>query len=389
MRNIFTAFGILFFGFFLAWIIGTSKPEPEKTTEAGPPVPRVHTLVADPQTRRILVKTHGVIEARYKIDLLSEVSGQVINVAPDFVRGGVFVPKQELIKINPINYQVALAVAKADLAKAEEVLASERARANQAEKEWRDLGQTDANALFLRKPQLATAQAQREAATAKVNKAEYDLGKTQVALDFPIRIVETYVNAGQYLSSGAKVATVYASDQLQITLALTQKQVALLNTSWPLTTESKLPDVKLISNSEQQELQWAAKIRHSSSVIDSRNQLAHIIADINMGSSASALPGLYVEAQLLGSERSNVTVVPENAFHDKRFVLVVNKEQKIEFRSAEFLARDGLQLLLDADVVAGEHVVVDRLSLAAPGMQVEAVLNVTKAPTANQLQEGQ
>ncbi len=373
MRNILTALGILVFGLSLAVIVGKSKPEPDKTTEIAPPPPKVRVMTANPGKHAVHVKSHGVIEAKHKIDMLAEVSGRIIVVSPNFAAGGKFDTKEPLLQISPINYETALANAQASVAEAEQNLASERARAAQAKKEWRDLGQEDANALSLRKPQVATAEAKLQAAKAWLTEAEHKLGQTKLHMYFPVSIIETHVNLGQLLIEGNKVATLYATDKLQVSLPLTQAQLKTLGISWPLKQNEQLPEIQLHAESAGDTFQWQAKARLGSANIDSKNQMVTIIADIEGENLASALPGLYVEATISGIARDNVINVPDNAFHDKRFILVADSDNKVSFRDAEFLSRNGDNLLLKADIKAGEHIIIDRLPLAAPGLLIEPV----------------
>ena len=377
MRNILTAFGILIFGFVMAASITKCKPEPEKIPEIAPAPTKVQVIAAMPGTHRISITSHGIIEAKHKIDMLSEVSGRIISVSPSFSAGGKFKSEEPLLIVSDVSYQATLTQAQAEVAEAEQNLASERARAAQAKKEWRDLGHNDANALFLRKPQLATAEAKLAAAKALLVKAEYEFIQTKPHMYFPISIIETHVNLGQLLIHGAKVATIYASDQLQVSLPLTQAQLATLGINWPLQETDSLPEITLQAKSGGNVYQWQAQVRHSSASIDSTNQMATLLADITGDNLSAALPGLYVEATIWGVEKTDIISVPDNAFHDKRFILVaevIADKYKVSFRQAEFLARDGNNLLLKAEVKKGEYIITDRLPLAVPGMNVEPLL---------------
>ncbi|MDA7852444.1 hypothetical protein N9A71_02740, partial [Porticoccaceae bacterium] len=64
--------------------------------------------------------------------------------------------------------------------------------------EWRDLGDSTANALFLRQPQLAAAEAALESARADLAKANLDLNRTSITTPFQGRIRQTFVDLGQY-----------------------------------------------------------------------------------------------------------------------------------------------------------------------------------------------
>ena len=79
------------------------------------------------------------------------------------------------------DYEFAIARARAQEAASAQRVAEERGRNLQAQREWRDLGTTEANDLFLRKPQLRAAEASLAAAQADVAAAELALERTTVS----------------------------------------------------------------------------------------------------------------------------------------------------------------------------------------------------------------
>ena len=157
-----------------------------------------------------------------------------------------------------------------------------------------------------------------------------------------------------------------------VELPLTQAQLEILNIDWPV-IEANAPKVKLSMKVGGKTREVDASVRHSGAVFDTKNQLATLVVDIG---DDKVLPGLYVEADIEGAERDDVIVINEDAFHDKRFVLVADEENRLQFRDARFLAREGGQLLLAADVKPGERVIIDRIPLATPGQLVSPTVHV-------------
>ena len=139
--------------------IATLKPAPEKAKRPPPPLLMVDVITAAPQHLRPQVLSQGTVAPKREIDLISQVSGKVIAVADDYGNGSFFRSGDQLIQIESDEYQFAVVRAKAQLAKALEQVALEKGRSRQAKREWRDLGDRTANALFLREPQLAAAEA--------------------------------------------------------------------------------------------------------------------------------------------------------------------------------------------------------------------------------------
>ncbi|CAA0084692.1 Multidrug resistance protein MdtE [BD1-7 clade bacterium] len=367
MRNLLSAIGILIFGLMLAVVIGTSKPAPEKVVEQPPEALPVQAFIAEGTAQPVVVTTHGIVEAEHRIDLVSEVAGVVTRIDRDFIKGGTITKGKVLLEVEPTNYQAALAQTKTNLAQALEEEASERAQAEQAKREWRDLGSKAANDLFLRKPQLARAEAKTAAARATLRQAERNLAQTRLTLNFDAAMISTDAHVGQYLAPGSKVASLYAKDDLMLELPLTQAQLEVLNIEWPISDSAVSPTINLSASIGGKVKSLNNEVRHSGSIIDDKNQLATLIIDI---SDKAALPGLYVNASITGAPRNDVIAINEGAFHDKRFVLIADADNRIQFRAARQLGRDGDKVLLAADIQPGDVIISDRIPLATPGMQV-------------------
>ena len=370
MKNFLAAIAIIAFGLFLAVVVATSKPKPEKNKEAPRKPLQVQVQAAELRSIPVQVKSHAILEARHEFDVISEVNGSIVSVNRHFVSGGVFAANEQLLKIDDVDYQVALSEALSNVSKARELVASEKARSEQAKNEWRDLGSDDANDLFLRKPQLASAIAAEKAAKARLLQAKRNVAKTRIKFPFASRVQMIDVQKGQYVSKGNKLARIYAEGQLQATLALSQAQLKTLNISWPLASAEAL-NITLTAQVGNQLLQWPAKVLIGSAKIEPSNQLLELVVELET-SQQQALPGLYVEAVIEGVRQDQVLLLPEDAFHDKRYVLIA-KDSALEFRAAEFLSRRGDLIVVKADVKQGESVIVNRLPLASPGMAVTAV----------------
>ena len=138
-------------------LVGKSGPEPETPPEYAPPI--VEVVSATPSLWALAVETQGTVRPLREIKLVSQVAGRVESVSPRFAEGGFFNAGESLVKIEGVDYEFVIARAKAQVAAAQQRVAEEQGRTLQAKREWRDLGSDQANALFLRRPQLASAQA--------------------------------------------------------------------------------------------------------------------------------------------------------------------------------------------------------------------------------------
>lgn len=375
MRNLLSALGIIFFGILMSFIVATSKPKPAKKDDDALALPVVQVMQAEPIWHAASVQTYGVVKASRSIDLQSEVAGKVIWVDDQFIQGGKIKANQPFIKINKTQYQAKYAAAKAGLQQAKENLAKEEAQADQAKKEWRDLGSTSANDLFLRKPQLASARAQIQAAETQLKEAAYYLAQTDIQLNYDAVIVEPRVFPGQFIATGKNVATLYSQNQMQVTLPLTQKQLAKLNLSWPLSDTP--PQIKLVTKIGGEVINLTGSFLHTTAEIDTNNQLVYWLVTLN---DERAIPGLYVEADVTGVKQADVYEIPETALFDQRFVITVDAANQLDFKTVTILDQLDSKLFITSDQLsAKDWIVTERMAQPFNGMTVEPTTNMPLA----------
>jgi multidrug efflux system membrane fusion protein len=203
---------------YAAWWFITHKPE-TVTMEAPPTVVRVEGTKLQRQTYPVRVRSQGTVQPRTRSTLLPEVAAKVLEVSPSFRPGGFFDTGEVLLKLDPVDYETALVVAKATLAQAEVVLAEETAKAGQARENWRALGKTgEPGALALRLPQVAKAEADVSAAKAQIAQAERDLERTVIRAPYDGQVLEQLVDVGQYVNEGTALGQIFAVDYVEIRL---------------------------------------------------------------------------------------------------------------------------------------------------------------------------
>ena len=219
----------LVIGVSLISIIALLKPTPQRRASSPKPLLEVEVIVAYPTPMQVSIDSQGTVAPRREIDLVSQVSGRIVAVADNYANGGFFQADGKLVQIESADYDFSVTRAKAQLARAEEQVALEQGRSRQAKREWRDLGDQTANTLFLRQPQLNSALAGLESARADLQKAKLDLARTGISAPFQGRIRQTFVNLGQYVTPGTRIAKVYSTDVVEIRLPLSDREVILVD----------------------------------------------------------------------------------------------------------------------------------------------------------------
>ncbi|MEO7054306.1 MAG: efflux RND transporter periplasmic adaptor subunit [Rhizomicrobium sp.] len=89
----------------------------------------------------------------------------------------------------------------------------------------------------------------------------------------------------------------------------------------------------------------------------------------------SLVPGMFVSVKMGGGTLNNAIMIPESAIgndQSKRFVFVVNRDSKAEYRQISLGAEvDGARIVTNG-VKAGDRVILDGLQRLAPGVPVDA-----------------
>ncbi|MEM0954490.1 MAG: efflux RND transporter periplasmic adaptor subunit [Pseudomonadota bacterium] len=369
---------IIGLGLVLAVVIITGKPKPEPSPVAKPPPPQVQVLTADPKTVTLTAISQGTVQPRREINVVAQVGGIVVSVSPDFADGGFFDADTVLVQLEDADYRFAALRAEAQVADAAQLVAQEKGRARQAAREWRDLGNNEANELFLRKPQLAAAQSSLAAAKAELEQARLNLKRTAVSVPFNGRIREKLVDVGQYVSPGTLLAKVYDTDVVQVRVPLTDRQVALLDLplNFQRSSSGKGAVVSLRARFADREWNWFGEVVRTDASIDIDSRVVYAVVEVPdpfEPDAATGRPplaiGLFVEAEIQGRTLDTVTTLPRSALRNDGTVLLVNNESRLANRAVRVLKTEPRQVWVQG-LQSGENVVIQQPAVAVDGMAV-------------------
>ena len=361
-----------------AVMLTKSEPEANPQQLAAAPKPKISVQKATTQAATLSVKSQGSVTAKREIDIIAQVSGQVIETMPGFVDGHFISEGETLIKIDERDYQAALTNALSLVAQKKRLLAEEKGRNRQAKNEWHDLGDAEANDLFLRKPQLAEAQAELDAALASAEIAKLNIARTTIRLPFDSRIKQTNVNLGQFVSVGTTIASVYDTATAEVRLALSDQQMALLDLSVASNSPSSKIPVTLTGIVAGQSHQWQAIITRTEASVDVRTRMYYAVAEVEQPFSdkysAPLLPGLFVEAEIAGKNLSDVIVVPKEALVNRTNLYTLDADNKVQLSPVTVLSKkDGKVWLQSSALKQGTAILLEKHAVVSPGTEIEPI----------------
>lgn len=363
----------------LAMIVAVSmvKSKPELQSRPAEIIaPLVETMALKFEDVQVSVKSQGTVEAKQQTQLISEVTGRVIWVSENFKNGNFISKDEELLHIDALDYELALAVATANLHDAELNLMEEKVRAKQAESDW-ELAQKlkpqadkEASALTLRLPHLARAKATLEANKAQLKLAKRNLQRTRLTASFNGIVENKSVDVGQYLILASPIATLLSSEQAEVRLPISLHDLSRLdNSGLNATVEVTLFDAML-------DQKWPALISRIEKKLDPETREQYLIANIqdpynldNKHPSPLSL-GAFVDASISGKTYKRVIKIPRHALHQNNHVFVVGDSNTLVSKAIEFVRLDDKNLLVIKGLSQGEKLVLTQLPLMTEGMKI-------------------
>ena len=350
---------------------------PKLEPTATQPVPTtVRAITVQPQPVRLTVSSQGTVMPNTESDLIPEVSGRVVTISPALVAGGYFNEGDVLLELDDADYRAAVSRASANLTRAQ--AESEHAKyeyERHRELESRQLSSRSMMEGALRSSRVASA-ALKDARVA-LEQAQRDLSRTKIIAPFTGLVRSEQVDVGQFVSRGAPIAKIYATDFVEIRLPLADRQLAFLNL--PLGTRGQLPvdqrpAVTLRADFAGRTYSWTGEIIRTEAEIDMKSRMVHVVARVENEAQETPLNvGMYVEAEIEGVLAENIVVLPRNALRNGNQVLVVDAEDKLRFRHVTPLRLYGDQVLIQSGLDAGERVCISPIQTAIDGMPVNAI----------------
>ncbi len=362
-------------GLVLANIVRDSGPEPEQSDERPGP-PAVQFAIAQAQATTIALSVQGEVRPRTQAALASQVSGRVVWTNPAFVDGGAFRRGEALMRLDPRDAELGVVRARAQVAQAEEGLAREEAEADLARQDWQELGQGEASPLVLREPQLAQARAALAAAQAQLQSAELDLSRTQINAPFDGRVMRRRANVGDYMVPGAPVADVFATDVMEVRVALTDQELSALQLPIGFTARDarSAPTAHVRGGSGGQAPHWEGRLMRVEANVEATTRLVYGVIEVRdpFGASQTAplAPGLFVNAELDSPEAETLVAMPRSALKRNSFVYVIGEGDTIEIREVTPVNTTPEAVFVRLGVAAGERVVTSALPSPREGMGV-------------------
>jgi RND family efflux transporter MFP subunit len=366
---------VLGLGIFGTILLIQSRTPPKRIPPAKI-IPLVRFHLAKPKEHLFRVETHGSVQPAHESSIVALVPGQVEWVSKK-LEAGIQIKKNEiLIKMDPSDFFTQIETAKAGIARAERRLAEEQKEAQLAIEEWkRSKEKGEPDPLLLRKPQIAEALADLNAAKNTLKQAQRNLARTKIKAPYDGIIDSRLVDLGTWVGPGTPLFRVFSTDAVEIRLPIRTDDLAWISLPGNLGKtgeQTRLPGVRLSTHFAGKIVFWKGHIVRMEGRIDPKSRMAHLIARVDQpfAKDPPLFPGLFVQASIEGRKVSQVFEVPRITVQEESFVTIIDKDNRLHRKKVEILKKNRDNVIIGSGIKGGQRLLLSFLETVVDGMRV-------------------
>lgn len=344
-------------------IKASGEEDEEKEPVDTRPTVKIETAIAEDYQVRIT--SYGEVKPLESTMISAQVSGEVLTWNPNFVPGGLVLRGDTLFSIELDTYEAALLQAEADLSLAKANLIEEQARADVAEREAKGSKVSD---LYLRKPQMLSAQASVKSAQARLKIAQRDLDNCAIKAPYDALVVSRDLGVGQYVNQGSQVGELYNIETAEISFPIAgfDKEFLQLDTT---------QQTAIISTKGFNTITREGKISRDLGIIDQSTRMSQLVVRIeDPYSLKSSLPplkfGHYVEVSFAGKTLNQVYRLPQELVNN-RIIWVLDENQEMQPQRVEIMREEGAYFLISEGLQNQDKLVTTLPEYPQKGMKVK------------------
>ncbi len=343
--------------------------------------PLVNVTSMKPQELRIWTPVMGTVEASRNITLEPQVAGRVISVSESFIPGGYFAKGEEILRIDPLDYELALKQQQSVVIEAEYNLKLERGHQKVAGREWKLLSKSSGGTiqeaeLALRKPHLEKAEANLAASKAKLRQSRVNLSRTRVQVPFSSMVVTKDAGLGANLGAQEAIATMVGTDEFWVMVSVPVDRLDRIVIP-SVANGFKGSVARVISGSNGKSFEREGRVLRLLPSLESKGRMARVIVVVEDPLNLKGTPGVrplllgsYINVYIDSGNLDSVFAVPRAAYRDGDTLWIMNDNSELEVRKVEPLWRDQDYIYLEKGVVEGEKLVVTDISTPLQGMRL-------------------
>ncbi len=349
-----------------------SKAVKFKRKPAVKTAPVVDIMKVNPDRVIAQIRAMGTVRPDREVVIKSQVTGTVIQVAPEFVQGGLIPKGQAMVRIDPADYKLAVNKAQSALARAQADFEIEKGQQLIAREELKLMAGMSPNgiretSLVLRKPQLEQAGAAVASAESDLEAARLDLERTRISAPFHALVLSKEVDAGAMTAAQGTLATL-----VDVTCYQVEVQVPLDRLDRIQVHETNGSPVRIRSLYAGRE--WEGRVVRTTGAVTEQSRMAGVIIQVDdpLGlGPAKGRPAMllddHVEALIEGQAFDNVFSLPRNLVREDSSLWIYN-DGRLEIRKVAPVWIENDRVFIQSGLSPGDLVISSDISTPVPGM---------------------
>jgi multidrug efflux pump subunit AcrA (membrane-fusion protein) len=355
--------GLLAVAALVMWYLMGMRQAPERRASKVA-VKHAASMVVHPGPVQATITGYGRVASVRPIDLISEVSGELIEEKLPFQPGQPFHKGDLLIKVDDRQIKLTLNSRKADLLTAlANVLPEIKVDFPGEFQKWQEyFDRCEFDQPLEPLPQAENRKVKLFLSRYNVYNLYFSARDLEIQLEkhyfyapFDGAIVDANYRAGATARAGNNLGRIISLDELEVEIPLSVDDVRWLKSDEPVS----------FSSGESGE-EWRGKMSRIGSAIDDRTQTIPVYVKLNGQESGALMNGVFLEADLPGQVIDPAVVVPRKAIYDNDHLYLIS-DGKLEYRQVEIARFELEDAIVSGGLNDGDTVVVEMLQGVVPG----------------------
>ena len=361
-----------------------SRPMPEQLT-VSETTSAIRAMTVVKESLRLKIRSEGTVTPKTQTNVIPEIKGRVTWISPNLVVGGYFQAGDLLVTIDAADYEARTGLAQAQLLRAEAELEHKRFELQRLQTLIKDNLVSQSN---LENAARAHKIAKANVIESKINlaQAERDLSRTKITAPFEGMVRSESIDIGQFVQQGAPIASIYASDAVEVRLPIVNAQLAYLDPANLQRGEldpATAPMIRLTARYAGTSFIWRGQLARTEGEIDAQSRMITAVARVRQDNQSPDVPplqvGAFVAAEIEGQYLDGIVRLPRAALRPNSQVLIIDGDNRLRFRAVNVLRLENDFVIIDSGLESGEVVNLSPIQTVVDGMRV----SLTFEPTAD------
>ena len=361
-----------------------SRPMPEQLT-VSETTSAIRAMTVVKESLRLKIRSEGTVTPKTQTNVIPEIKGRVTWISPNLVVGGYFQAGDLLVTIDAADYEARTGLAQAQLLRAEAELEHKRFELQRLQTLIKDNLVSQSN---LENAARAHKIAKANVIESKINlaQAERDLSRTKITAPFEGMVRSESIDIGQFVQQGTPIASIYASDAVEVRLPIVNAQLAYLDPANLQRGEldpATAPMIRLTARYAGTSFVWRGQLARTEGEIDAQSRMITAVARVRQDNQSPDVPplqvGAFVAAEIEGQYLDDIVRLPRAALRPDSQVLIIDGDNRLRFRAVNVLRLENDFVLIDSGLESGEVVNLSPIQTVVDGMRV----SLTFEPTAD------